>query len=166
MGSVIENQKRPDELSFCYAWILMLLKMKKDDAKLLALGFEFVACMEFVTVLCCVWSSLLLLLWESGKTRWALFLLCMDFETTGDEERQCQALALRLWALLHTWILLQFCLVCDLLYSCCLRIRKDQTSFLFVVYGSWCYWWWAFFVHGFCCSLCCLWSSACCSTKD
>jgi hypothetical protein len=54
MGSVIENQKRPDELSFCYAWILMLLKMKKDDAKLLALGFEFVACMEFVTVLCCV----------------------------------------------------------------------------------------------------------------
>jgi hypothetical protein len=93
-------------------------------------------------------------------------LLCMDFETTGDEERWCQALALRPWALLRTWILLQFCLVCDLIYSCCLRIRKDQMSFLFVVYRSWCYWWWAFFVHGFCCSLCCLWSSACCSTKE
>jgi hypothetical protein len=32
----------------------MLLEMKKDDAKALALGFEFVACMELVTVLCCL----------------------------------------------------------------------------------------------------------------
>jgi hypothetical protein len=29
-----ENQERPDELSFCCAWILKLLVMKKDDAKL------------------------------------------------------------------------------------------------------------------------------------
>jgi hypothetical protein len=29
-----ENQERPDELYFCCAWILKLLVMKKDDAKL------------------------------------------------------------------------------------------------------------------------------------